>query len=150
MHQIRPGVVTLRTGKQRRVELDITIHGTLISVGHKGASNATIPGSRDDYSAYVTPVCFYGEDGLRLALDDGRPNTVFLHRPCLRSDSHSELDRIKVEGLACPCRFFEANNGEGLTQLHNISPHTKRQLQPKDETRRLKLLTQRISSSVAD
>jgi len=70
------GTVTSGGGERVAVQYELHVYQKEIPAGNLLDPNSTIPGLKR-YEGWVSPVCFFGENGLLLEMQDGRKLKFF-------------------------------------------------------------------------
>jgi hypothetical protein len=70
------GTVTSNNGKKVAVQYELSVYQDEIPAGNLLDPHATIPGLKTVRGS-VSPVCFFGENGLLLEMQDGRKLKFF-------------------------------------------------------------------------
>ena len=70
------GTVTSGSGEQKSVRYELHVYQHEISAATRENPHATIPGMKD-IRGRVEPLCFFGENGLTLEMQDGRKLKFF-------------------------------------------------------------------------
>ena len=70
------GTVTAKGGETAAVRYELNVYQEEIPCGAHDHPFATIPGLKT-IQGIVEPVCFFGEDGLLLTMQDGRKQKFF-------------------------------------------------------------------------